>query len=370
LLRVRRGGFNALKLASSLALVPLSPTIISPFLEHSIRHDKEHRMVRVKSPASNCVAPADAVRTQYEQAVSQFVEKVKQDRYILAVILFGSLSYDTVWEKSDIDLMLIGPEPKSMSKKSSSKSFVLTENGLNIHAVLHSRSEFRRMIEGSLRSSFAHSAFSKSKLLFSRDPSVAELYENIQKMGSRDQQVQVLRAATEVLPILYKAQKWLAVRKDVNYCFLWIMSCVHQLAYVEVYLEGQIAGREVIQQALELNPDFFNSIYTDLISRKKTPAEMAAALERIDGYLTRKVRTLFAPIFEYLEDARAPRSATEIDSHFASQMNISHIHTACEWLADKRMVEKLSMPMRLTERSTVAVDEMAFYYDGESKPNV
>ena len=35
---------------------------------------------------------------------------------ILAVILFGSLSYDQVWAKSDIDMMLVGPEPKSGAK--------------------------------------------------------------------------------------------------------------------------------------------------------------------------------------------------------------------------------------------------------------
>jgi hypothetical protein len=179
--------------------------------------------------------------------------------------------------------------------------------------------------------------------------------------------VQLLRAATEVLPVLYKAEKWLVVKKDVNYSFLWLMHCVQSLAYVEVYLEGQIAGREVIQQAIDINPAFFHSIYTDLIQKKKTHAEIAAALKRIDQYLTKKIRTLFGPVLDFLADAGAPRSATEIDTNFASQMNISHVHTACEWLADKGVIEQLATPVRLTEKSPVALDELAFYYDGERK---
>ena len=52
------------------------------------------------------------IKQQFEEALNDFIEKVKEDRNILAVILFGSLSYDTVWEKSDIDLMLITRDMK------------------------------------------------------------------------------------------------------------------------------------------------------------------------------------------------------------------------------------------------------------------
>lgn len=321
-----------------------------------------------KDTPKKILSDADmAIRQRYEKAVGDFVERVKQDPHILAAILFGSLSYDAVWAKSDIDLMLIGPESKSNPKKSAAKAFALTEGGLNIHAVLWPRSEFRQLIEGSLQSSFMHSSFAKSKLLFSRDPSIQELYENVHTLGSRDQQVQVLRAATNVLPILYKAEKWLVVKKDPDYSFLWIMHCVETLARVEVYLDGQIAGREVIQQALAINPKLFKAIYTDLIAGRKTTKEIAAALTLINQYMTKKARALFGPVLDYLANAGAPRSATEIDTHFAGQMNISHMHSACEWLADKGMIEQLATPIRLTEKSPAAMNELAFYYDGEKK---
>ena len=45
-------------------------------------------------------------------ALDSFEDKVKQDRYIVIAILYGSLSHDTVWRKSDIDIMLIGREEK------------------------------------------------------------------------------------------------------------------------------------------------------------------------------------------------------------------------------------------------------------------
>ena len=43
--------------------------------------------------------PASAeVQQRYQDALDLFTEKVQRDDHILAAILFGSLSYDEVWE--------------------------------------------------------------------------------------------------------------------------------------------------------------------------------------------------------------------------------------------------------------------------------
>jgi predicted nucleotidyltransferase len=55
----------------------------------------------------------EAVQKRYEAAVDVFVERVRQDTHILAAILFGSLSYDEVWEQSDIDMWLIARDESS-----------------------------------------------------------------------------------------------------------------------------------------------------------------------------------------------------------------------------------------------------------------
>ena len=36
---------------------------------------------------------------------------------------------------------------------------------------------------------------------------------------------------------------------------------------------------------------------------------------------------------------------------------------AYEWLVDKGLVDKLSMPLHLTKKSQVTVDEAAYFYD-------
>jgi|SRR5579871_5155809 len=301
-----------------------------------------------------------AIQQRYENALDALIEKVREDHTILAAILLGSLAYDTVWEKSDIDLLLITHEAKL-----NRESYVLVEDGIIIHAYLQTRSTFKRTLEGAVHSSFMHSLLMKGRILFSRDDTLQELFENRHHIGARDREIQLLRAGTWVIPSLQKAEKWFYVRKDLDYSFFWIMKTLDSLATIETLLHGEVTGREVVLQALRHNSGFFGNVYTDLIRQEKTPEAIEAALKAIHTYLCERTPVLFKPIFVFLSEAGGVRSATEINHYFRNQMNLECADMACEWLADEQYIQKVSSPLRLTEKSRVDVQEAAYYYDGD-----
>lgn len=299
------------------------------------------------------------VRGRFDEALESLVAKLKQDRTIIAAILFGSMSYDEVWDKSDIDLILIGQEDRKTSR-----SYCLVENDVNIHAGLYPRSLFKQMIEGQLQSSFWHSSFARSTLLFSKDDTIKDYYRDAYHLGARDREMQLMNTVGGLFASLAKAEKWLYVKKDLNYSFVWIMYCVNSLAQIEVLWNGEVTGREVIQQALKYNPDFFNAVYTDLINRNKEEADIRRALHLINGYLDERAKQMLRPILDYLAEAGGVRSTSEIDLYFKERSQSSSQALAYEWLADKGIIRKVPAPLRLTEKSNVAVDEAAYYYDG------
>ena len=59
-------------------------------------------------------ASTTAIQQKFTAALDDLVAQVKEDRSILAAILCGSLSHDTVWEKSDIDLVLVTIDDKKV----------------------------------------------------------------------------------------------------------------------------------------------------------------------------------------------------------------------------------------------------------------
>ena len=320
----------------------------------------------------------DVIEEQYREAVDMLVEKVQKDPYILAAIVAGSFSYAQVWEKSDLDVELIGRD----AIRPTQSFFSLVENGVNIHANITPRNAFKQTIEGAQQGSFMHSYFSHSTLLFSHDPSIQEWYDknaNRDNIGERDKQLQLLNVIASTLPSLVYAEKQFYVNKDCLTSFLSILNVVQGLARLEVLLNNEIPAREVIQPALRYNPDFFNRVYTDLINCEKREAVIQDVLDAINAYLDER-QFIFQPILDYLIEQKAPRTNTELNADLGrglhrnsdgvSEFDEESLDLVCQWLAWKGIIRQVSMPLKLTAKSQIAVEEPAYYYDDTVEASV
>jgi hypothetical protein len=304
-----------------------------------------------------------SIQQKFTAALDALVEQVKGDRSVLAAILCGSLSHDTVWAKSDIDLVLVTIDDKKVGRAGVS----LYADGVNVHAFLMPRAEFRQTVEGSVRSSLMHSFLAKGRLLYTHDQTIADLCARLHEVGERDTRVQLLRAATSALPPIDKAHKWFVTRGDLDYTALWVLAAANALAQIEVIGAGLLADREVVPQALKLNPAFFKTVYTDLLNTKKTRKNVQAALDAVDRYVADRAPNLFAPVIDHLREVGEARSCTEIEDHFKRSFDVTGVTTACEYLADRGLVGKASTPVQLTKKSNVHVQELAFFYAGEPR---
>jgi len=298
-----------------------------------------------------------SVRDRFAAAVDVLIEQVKRDRSVLAAILCGSLSHDTVWSKSDVDLVLVTID----DRKTELSDVSLFADGVNVHVFLMPRTDFRKVVEGSTHNSFMHSFLTKGRLLYTHDPTIADLCARLHGIGARDTAVQLLRAATHALPSIYKAHKWFVTRGDLNYTALWILYAATALAQIEVLSAGQLVDREVIPQALKLNPSFFKTVYTDMLNERKTRERVEAALDAVDEYIASRTSTLFPLVIDYLREAGDARSCHEIEDYFKKNYDTSCVTTACEYLADQGLIGKASTPVHLTKRSHVEMQEIAFF---------
>lgn len=301
---------------------------------------------------------AQGVQEKFTDAVEHLIAELKQDHSVLAAILCGSLSHDKVWDKSDVDLVLVTID----DRKAPEGGVSLYADGVNVHALLIPRAGFRKLAEGSLRNSFMHSFLAKGRVLYAHDESIAGLCARLQAIGERDTQLQLLRAGTHALAPVYKAHKFFVTRGDLDYTALWILHAAGALARIEIVGRRLLADREVIPQAMKLNPKFFKVVYADLLNQKKTRKNVQAALDAIDRYLAERAAILFGAVIDHLRETREARSATEIEDHFKRNFDIEGVTAACEYLADQNLIAKASTPVQLTKRSNVSVQELAFFY--------
>ncbi len=318
-----------------------------------------------RKPKSSVSPPApQTAHAMYLAALERLVETVRKDRSILAAILCGSLSYDTVWDKSDIDLVLI-----TADQKNSSESYSLNADGVNVHACLMTRAGFRTAVEGATRNSFFHSFLARGRLLYTHDETVADLFSQLESIGERDTRAQVMNAAGDALRCVYKAHKWFVTRGDLDYTAFWLLEAATPLARIEVLSAKILADREVLLQALARNPAFFAPLYPGLLGNRKDRAAIEKLLHAVDAYLLERAPRMFSLLTTYLEDAGEPRSASELEHHFHRTYGISDVTTLCEYLADQGLIGKASIPLRLTKHSNVAVEELAFFDQQRMPPS-
>lgn len=305
------------------------------------------------------------VQERFARALDGLIEQVKADRSILAAILCGSLSHDTVWEKSDIDLIFVTIDDKKV--ESSDSAVALNADDVNVHAFLMPRTKFRKLVEGSIHQSFFHSLLAKGRLLYTHDETIEDLCARLREIGDRDTQLQLLRAATHALTSIAKAHKWLITRGDLDYTALWILYAATPLAQIELLRARRPVDREVIPRALQLNPNFFKRIYVDLLNAKKTRASVQAALDLVDDFIGRDATSLFGPVIDHLREVGEARSCADIENHFKRNFDVEGVTTACEYLADQGLIGKASTPVRLTKNSNIQVQELAFFYSTKGR---
>lgn len=302
-------------------------------------------------------------REKYQAAFDSFLEKMKADETILAVYLFGSLARGDVWAKSDLDVFVV-----TKDERKTWQTYALVEHGITFHCDIFSRNHFRRLHERILRGSTEHHVFTSGRLVYARDESLNDYFENMAFVGQRDREMLALRYGAEAVASQHDGEKALLARQDAAYGFVWLLEMVKILACIETVLNGLVVEREVIHQARRCNPAVFDDLFEALYGGEKDLAGLNGVLARAEGYLVERAERIFAPLLQYLQEAGEVRGADEIARHFAARLQMHEgdfrLVLACEWLAGHGWLQKVSAPLKLTTKSRVLVDGPAYFYTG------
>lgn len=305
---------------------------------------------------------------RFESALRQFVDRVAEDRYVLAVVLVGSLGAETIWRRESLALWVIeadGVSRRLVSDGKDERVFrVLVENGINIHAEVIPRSRFKQMVEGASRTAFSCNFFAERRIVVSKDPSITGWFKTADRLATKDQERELLAFSTWTIHAVRHARKRLELKGDLELAAQETLGAAHSVAHTEIIRRGEVWEEEVIYRAVEGAPDLFRTIYLDVLAKRKNRRVLTRALDAIDGYLDEHYRAHLKPLLSYLKKQNRVVPLSEISDHFAfSQLHPWHLESACEWLERKGRVQKVSAPFKLTRRSQQQVEEPAYFLD-------
>ena len=284
------------------------------------------------------------ITERYLNAVNDFVETAKKDVNVIAVIIAGSLANDVVWEKSDIDAMVVVRDQLIKVPE-----FCIDADGIVLNMSVVERSKFVRGLE--------RDDASRAKVVYTIDDSITEMVEKNNIMGERDAQKGALFSACDAVCMIEKCEKWLYVKKDYTYCRYYIVKMAEDFARMEIYKAKEIPHREVLQHAQKLNPKLVERFYYYPMSRELTKDELEELLKEADDYLTQNIDYISESVLEFLEDGEI-KTLTMFYRHF--RVGGHFLVHLLNYLASKGIIDQVSETIRITPKSRPGFEEIAF----------
>jgi hypothetical protein len=146
------------------------------------------------------------------------------------------------------------------------------------------------------------------------------------------------------------------VKEDQHFALIFIMPGIRRMANIEVLLNRDIPLRESTAQALEYNPEFFKSIFLDMVhSPEKTWDVMKEVLEKMENYLDEHLKTFAQPVVRLLEK-NEEMTHYDLKSHFS---DIS-LPVDLRELVEMGLMRQTEAPFRFTKNSSIEMMQPAY----------
>lgn len=304
----------------------------------------------------------------YEDALRGFLERVREDRTIVAVVRLGSLDEAQIWHMDEISLWVIEVDGVSRRLRSDGNNEriwrTFCEEGVNLNAEIIPRSRFKRMVEGSSRTAFTCNFFSKRELVYCADPSIESWFREATQIATKEQALELLVATTWLTHAHRYAGRLFEIKKDLQRTVSSLVWVAHSIASIEIIRRGEIYEDTILYKAMEYEPELFETIYSNVVGRKPTKKSLRTALSRVDAYLDEHGVEQLEPVLHFLRKQQRVVPLSEMCEHFAhTQLYPWHLESACEWLEQRAVIEKVAAPYAITKKSRVEVEEPAYFMD-------
>lgn len=302
------------------------------------------------------------LRQKFDKALALFIDRINTDNSILAIFVLGSYTNGIVWEKSDIDMVIVTNEDRVLQDL-----IVIQENNVQINAYIVSRNDYRRSQQRFLQGSIMHHMLSTSKLIHSTDRGISEFNRDMFSVAERDKRLQILVRSEMLVGALFKIRKALYVEESIEKSINWLILATQDIARILILLEGKIPGRDILTQAQETSKnEILKNLINNVFKKGFSNESVEYALKLIENYLIVNIKIFFEPLFDYLNDGIGERTHSELDLHFKKATGFQGLTLveSISWLCDQGFLMTGVKPKRITSRSRVAVDEITVYYIG------
>lgn len=243
---------------------------------------------------------------QYQKVYNIVTKRLKQNKKVLAVMVFGSMVSGDLWEKSDIDFFVIIAD--SMEKI---KNVYITENDIPVHIKLMSREYFFYIHDSEKRGGYLHRILYGSRLVFSKDFDITSRYDNLIYYPDIDREKWNLVYAGSFIKNLDICKKYIVFQEQYSaYCSA--IKCAEEFAKLYVNFSGYMINNNVVSMAVNMNDKYKEYLHRLFYEKENEYESIETLIKFMERSFDKNIKNITKLLLKYMEEKKCFLSASEI----------------------------------------------------------
>lgn len=288
----------------------------------------------------------------YQDACEIALTKFKNNDKVLAIVVYGSIISGDIWEKSDIDFLVISKEENKMDTIHSK----ILDVPMHINYI--SKDIFVDSYNNMLKGGTFHKAFFMGKLVYCIDETIEEIHNSTRFYSDRDKSIRNIEILCNLLNSMHFAKKYMMTGKHET-AFQWCVEVLKNYARILMNSNGHITDNDILSFAVNMNTNVEN-IFVTLNDDKPILGRLNYIIESTEKFISLNAEIIAKPLILYLRQHRKPFSSADIQGSEEFKQVDADINILLETLSSMGLIKEKSRKY-MTGGNQYLIDEIVYY---------
>ncbi|MDS0526385.1 nucleotidyltransferase domain-containing protein [Clostridium sp. SHJSY1] len=232
---------------------------------------------------------------ELQNAFQSIVNKLKKNKKVLSIFTFGSIVTGDVWEESDIDLFVVYSDEYEKIRDVYSEIL-----GVPVHTKLLDKKNFLDLYENGGQKGFVRNLLIKSRMVFSRDQDIEQIYNKARYSTDYDVEIWNLVYLGDLIKDLRVCRKYFS-NGGFRTSFEVLIRALDSFARLFINLNGYVVSKDSLAMATNLNNEF-KEVVDKLFIGETRKEEIMNIINYINRFLDENIVISCKLLLDYLEE--------------------------------------------------------------------
>lgn len=245
---------------------------------------------------------------QYQKAYLSTIDKLKSNKSVLAVMVFGSMISGDLWDGSDIDFFVIVDEELKVIK-----NIYTEENDISVHIKLIGKSKFLMLNESDLKGGFFHRIFASSKLVFSKDMEITARYDSGRYYPDIDRKKWNVVYLGKAIKSMDNCKKSL-ISGSIYTAYCEVFKCIGEFSKLYVNYSGYMINKDAVSMLTNADEKFKKCIDALLFEKENIEEAIKSTINYIETMINSNIKEISDILIDYMRKKDCFLSEEDINS--------------------------------------------------------